>query len=30
LCYSHVYIHFNPNWFILFNFLHHTLVPFLW
>jgi hypothetical protein len=23
-------LHYNPNWFISSNFLHSTLVPFLW
>jgi hypothetical protein len=30
LWYFYVYMHFKPNWFISSNFLHSTLVPFLW
>jgi hypothetical protein len=30
LWYFHVYMYYNPNWFIFSIFLHSTLVPFLW
>jgi hypothetical protein len=30
LWYFHGYRHYNSNWFISSNFLHSTLVPFLW
>jgi hypothetical protein len=30
LWYFHVDMYYNPNWFISSNFLHSTLVPFLW
>jgi hypothetical protein len=30
LWYFHIYVYYNPNWFISSNFLHATLVPFLW
>jgi hypothetical protein len=30
LWYFHVYMHYNPNWFISSIFLHSALVPFLW
>jgi hypothetical protein len=29
LWYFHVYMCYNPNWFISFYYLHSTLVPFL-
>jgi hypothetical protein len=29
LWYFHVYMYFNPNWFISSSFLHSALVPFL-
>jgi hypothetical protein len=30
LWYFHVYMYYNPNWFVSSNFLHSTLFPFLW
>jgi hypothetical protein len=30
LWYFHVYMYYNPNWFVSPIFLHSTLVPFLW
>jgi hypothetical protein len=30
LWYFHVWMYFNPNLFIFSDFLHFTLVPFLW
>jgi hypothetical protein len=30
LWYFYMYMYYNPNWFISSNFLHSTLVPFLW
>jgi hypothetical protein len=30
LWYFHVYMYYNPNWYISFKFLHSTLVLFLW
>jgi hypothetical protein len=30
LQYFHVYMYYNPNWFISSNCLHSILVPFLW
>jgi hypothetical protein len=30
LWYFHVYMYYNPNWFISSNFLHSILIPFLW
>jgi hypothetical protein len=30
LWYVHIYIYYNPNWYISSTFLLSTLVPFLW